>query len=132
MVAPIFLVHHYSTNSRQHCDNYLTHPTNSPKPHPLLSLHSPFTPDLKHCSSTNPILICPLLPTSLPASTPNTIHHSRLSVCLPASLDLTRCLSILSWISACERAVSRDFAFVGAVEISSLRFTILYCIYKFI
>ena len=32
----------------QHCDNYLTHPTkytNSPKPHPLLSLHSSFTPN---------------------------------------------------------------------------------------
>src|SRR6218665_2535058 len=32
----------------------------------------------------------------------NTIHHSRLTVCLPDSLDLTRCLSILFWISACE------------------------------
>src|SRR6218665_1889629 len=33
-------------------------------------------------------------PTSLPVSTPNTIHHSRLTVCLPDFLDLTRCLSI--------------------------------------
>src|SRR6218665_2455177 len=41
-------------------------------------------------------------PTSLPVSTPNTIHHSHLTVCLPDSLDLTRCLSILFWISACE------------------------------
>src|SRR6218665_209371 len=52
------------------------------KPHPLLSLHSSFTPNLKHCSSTNPFMICPLLPTSLPVSTPNTnytIQHSRLT-----------------------------------------------------
>src|SRR6218665_1756916 len=74
----------FGTNSHQHCNNYLTHTMNSPKPHPLLSLHSCFTSNLKHCSSTNPILICPLLPTSLPVSTPNTIHHSRLTVCLPA------------------------------------------------
>src|SRR6218665_35374 len=92
---------------------------NSPKPHLLLSLHSSFTPNLKHCSSTNPILISPLPPTSLPVSTPNTIHHSRLTACLPDSLDLTRCLSILFWISACEYAGSHDFAIVGAVEISS-------------
>src|SRR6218665_2891431 len=76
--------------------------TNSPKPHPLLSLHSSFTPNLNHCSSTSPILICPLLPTPLPVSTPNTIYHNRLTVCLPDSLDLTRCPSILFWISACE------------------------------
>src|SRR6218665_1227888 len=29
--------------------------------------------------------ICPLLPTAFPVSTPNTIHHSLLTVCLPAS-----------------------------------------------
>src|SRR6218665_999205 len=92
----------FGTNSRQLCGNYLTHPTNSPKPQPLLSLHSSFTPNLNHCSSTNPILICPLLPTSLPVSTPNTIHHSLLTVYLPDSLDLTRCLWILFWTSACE------------------------------
>ena len=40
----------------------------------------------------NPILIPPLLPTSLPVSTSNAIHHNRLTVCLPDSLDLTRCL----------------------------------------
>src|SRR6218665_3027309 len=32
---------------------------------------------------------------SLPVSTPSTIHHSRLTVCLPDSLDLDCCLSIL-------------------------------------
>src|SRR6218665_1989852 len=64
-------------------------PTKTPKPHPLLSLHSFLTPNLKHCSSTNPILICPLPFTSLPVSTPNTIHNSRLTVYLPDSLDLT-------------------------------------------
>ena len=36
--------------------------------------------------------------TSLPVSTPNTIHHSRLTVCLPDSLDLDRCLMILFWL----------------------------------
>ena len=56
----------------------------------------------KLCSSANPILIRPLFPISLPVSTPYTIYHSRLTVCLPDSLDLTRCLSILFWISACE------------------------------
>src|SRR6218665_1113948 len=78
--------------------------TNSPKPHPLLSLHSSFIPNSKHCSSTNPFLICPLLPTSSPVSTLNTIHHSRLAVCVYLSdpLDLTRCLSILFWTSVCE------------------------------
>jgi len=69
----------------------------------LLQLfHSSFTPNLKRCFSTNPILIHPLLPTSFPVSTPYTIHHSRMTVCLPDSLDLIRCLSILFWISACE------------------------------
>ena len=62
-----------------------------------------------------------LLPTSLPISIPNTIHHSRLCVCLPDSLDLTRYLSILFWTRACEYAGSHDFAFVDTVEISSLR-----------
>ena len=57
---------------------------------------------IQHYSSTNPIVIHPLLPTSLPVSTPNTIHHSRLTVCLPDSLDLTRCLSTFFWVSACE------------------------------
>jgi len=39
---------------------------------------------------------------SLPVSTPNTIHHSSLTVCLHDSPDLDRCLSILFWLSACE------------------------------
>src|SRR6218665_925406 len=39
----------------------------------------------KHCSSTNPILIHHLLPSSLPVSTPSTVYHSRLTVCLPDS-----------------------------------------------
>src|SRR6218665_2509156 len=33
------------TNSRQHCDKYLTHPTSSLKPLPLPSLHICFTPN---------------------------------------------------------------------------------------
>lgn len=36
-------------------------------------------------------------------------------------MDLTRCLSIFFWTSACQQAGSRNFAFVGAVGISSLR-----------
>ena len=110
-------------NFHQHCDKYLKHPTNLPKPHLLLSLHSSFIPNWKHCSSTNPILIHPILPTSIPVSTPNTIHHSCLTVCLPDSLDLTRCLSILFWKAPMNKLVpmSHDFAFVGAIEISSLR-----------
>src|SRR6218665_949841 len=35
-----------------------------------------------------------ILPTSLPVSTPNTILHSRLTVYLSDSLDLTCCLSV--------------------------------------
>ena len=45
----------------------------------------------------------------------------RYQFCLHDSLDQTRCLSILCWIRACEQAGSRDFAFMAAVEISSLR-----------
>jgi len=29
-------LHNFGTNSCQYCDKYLTHPINSPKPHPLL------------------------------------------------------------------------------------------------
>src|SRR6218665_296452 len=43
---------------------YAVHCIGSPNPYPLLSLHSSFTPNLKHCSSTNPSLTCPLLPPS--------------------------------------------------------------------
>src|SRR6218665_2013334 len=39
---------------------------------------------------------------SLPVSHPNTIHHSRLNVCLIVYLDLNSCLSIVFWLSACE------------------------------
>ena len=51
--------------------------------------HSSFTPNLKHCSSVNPILIHLLLPTSLPSQfqTPSTI--AVWLFCLPDSLDLT-------------------------------------------
>jgi len=41
-----------------------------------------------HCTVhalQNPILIHPLLPFSLPVLTPNTIHHSRLTICLSES-----------------------------------------------
>src|SRR6218665_1843878 len=39
---------------------------------------------------------------SLSVSHPNTIHHSRLSVCLIDYLDPNPCLSIAFWLSACE------------------------------
>jgi len=41
----------------------------------------------QHCSLVNPTLIHPLSHTSLRVSAPNTIHHSRLTVCLTDSLD---------------------------------------------
>ena len=66
------------------------------------------------------ILIYSLPHISLPVSHPNTIHHSRLNVCLIDYLDLNPCQSIVFWLSACEKTGSRDFAFVGAVEILSL------------
>jgi len=68
-------------------DKYLTHPTKSPKLHLSLSLHRSFTRNWKHCFLTNPILNPTLLPAYLSVSTPNTIHLSRLPVCLPDSLD---------------------------------------------
>ena len=65
--------------------------------------------------------IRPLRHTSLPASTTNTSHHSRVTVCLTDSVDLETLSNDFLWLSACEKAGNRDFAFVGAVEISSLR-----------
>ena len=62
----------WNKHSRQHCDKYLTYPTNSPKPYLLLSLHSSFTPNWRHCPSTNPFLLLPVLHTSLPS---NITHH---------------------------------------------------------
>jgi len=64
----------------------------------------------------NAILNHPLPPTSLPVSTPNSIHLSRLTLSI-----LTLCLLILFWIEACAGAGFRVFTFVGAVEISNLR-----------
>ena len=46
------------------------------------SLYRSFTPKWRHCSSTNPILIHPFLPTFLPVSTPNPIAVWLLSACL--------------------------------------------------
>src|SRR6218665_3041856 len=82
-------------------DVYLTHPTNAPKPHPCY-FSQLFHSKLKTMLFKKSYPDCPLLPTSLLVSTPNPIHHSRLIVYLPDSLDLTRCLSILFWTSACE------------------------------
>src|SRR6218665_3395007 len=60
------------------------------------------SPHLFHSKLKTLLLIHRLPHTSLPVSTPSTIHHSRLTVCLPDSLDLDRCASILFWLSACE------------------------------
>src|SRR6218665_2432136 len=63
-------------NSRQHYNNYQTHPINSPRPHPVQSLNSSFTPNLKHCSSISPSLTCPsfsLPPSPFQLQTPSTI-----------------------------------------------------------
>jgi len=46
------------------------------------SFHGSFTPNWKHYSLANPILVHPFPCTSLPVSTPNTIDHSRLSASL--------------------------------------------------
>src|SRR6218665_2176360 len=56
---------------------------------------------------------------------PNTFSRNSfplypLSVCLSYSLNLDLRLSIF-WLSACEQAGCRDFAFVGVVESSSSR-----------
>src|SRR6218665_1991969 len=66
------------------------------------------------------ILIYSLPHISLPVSHPNTIHHSRLNVCLIYYLDLNPCLSIVFWLSACEYTGFFYFAFVGVIEILSL------------
>jgi len=50
------------------------------------------------------------------------MHLSRLTVCQPDFLDLDPLpINLVFEIIACEQAGSRDFAFVGDVEISSLR-----------
>jgi len=91
------------------CCFRISYTTNSPKPHLLLSLHSSFTPNWKHCSLANPILIHPLLPTSLPVSTPNTMHQSHLTVCLPDSLDQRRSPLAASPIPHRVQALSTNF-----------------------
>src|SRR6218665_17513 len=55
---------------------------------PLATSPQLFHSKLKTLLSTNLILICPLPRTSLHVSAPSTIHHSRLTVCLPACLTL--------------------------------------------
>ena len=110
-----------NTPTPQHCDKYLTHPTSSLKSLPLLSPHNSFTPNLKHSASTNPILTHPL-PTSLPVSTLNTIHHGSRTVCLPDSgsdpLPSDFVLDKRLWISWFPR-----FRFFGRCR--NLEFTII-------
>src|SRR6218665_4170164 len=74
----------------------------------------------KQRSSTNPILIHHLLPSSLPVSTPSTVYHSRLTVCLPDSgfdpLPIDFVWNKRLWIIWFPRLC--DITFVGAAEIS--------------
>src|SRR6218665_1167721 len=81
------------------------------------------TPSLKRCSSTNPIVICPLLHTALPVSTSNTIHHSHLTVCLPDSRSESDPLHAYRFCfgQANVNKLVPATSFAGAVEISSLR-----------
>jgi len=81
----------FGTNSRQHCDKYLTHPTNSPKPHLLQSLHSSFTPNWKHCSLANPIqfILFFISPSPPQLQTPSTI-----------AIWLSACLTLWIWPDA--------------------------------
>src|SRR6218665_3613810 len=99
--------------------------TPSPNPTPKcfwLRLHSILKVFLTHgmmAACLRDILIYSLPRISI-SSHPNTIHHSRLNVCLIDYVDLNPCLSIVFWLSACEYTGSCDFAFEGAVEILSL------------
>ena len=71
---------------------------------PILRAHSYRSPCHLFHSELKTLLFSKSDPDSLsspylpPVSTPSTIHHSRLTVCLPDSLDLDRCLSILFWL----------------------------------
>src|SRR6218665_13576 len=75
--CPAFMEHTLASIAK-----ILTHPTNSPNPHLLLSLHSSFTPNLglKHCPSTNPAY-----PDSSPSYLPprfNSKRHPPQTICL--------------------------------------------------
>ena len=84
-------------------------------------------------SSTNPILIHPLLPTSIPVSTPNTIHHSRLTVCppdsesdpLPIDFVLDKRLMWISWfprLRFCGLCRNLEFTITITITMSGFRF----------
>ena len=68
-------------------DKYPIHSTNSPKPHLSISLNRSSAQNWKHCFFTNPIPIPSPPLTSLAIPTLNIIRISRLTVCLPNSLD---------------------------------------------
>ena len=112
------------------CYGGVVNPTSSLKPLPLPSLHISFTPNWKHCSLANPILIHCFPHTSLPVSTPSTIHHSRLTVCLPAWLSGSWPLPIdfvlvkrlwISWfLRFCGRSWNQEFTITMYMWIPSL------------
>src|SRR6218665_224676 len=79
---------------------YLTHPTTQTSP--LAISPQLFPSKLKTLLVRKSYLDSSFSPYLPPVSTPSTNHHSHLTVCLPDSLDLDRCLSILFWLSACE------------------------------
>src|SRR6218665_1748489 len=69
----------------------------------------------------------PLPPTSLPVSTPNIIHHRRLTVFPSDSLGLTRCYRFCFGLAPVNKLVPATLLFLGAVEISSLRLRLRSC-----
>src|SRR6218665_1310826 len=90
--------------------NNMTHLTNSPKPQLLLL-------DLPRSTLFKPKT--PLFNKSYPDSSSSPCLPSRLNSKHHPALSSWICISILFWIRACETTGSRDFDFVGAVEISS-------------
>src|SRR6218665_2229179 len=83
IVQPTWLSRLFGTNSCQHCDNYLTHPTNSPKPHPcyLLTALSLQTENTAPQQILSRCVLFSLPPSSYQLQTPSTI-----AVCLSTCL----------------------------------------------
>ena len=91
-----------------------------------------FTPNWKNCSSTNPTLIHPLLPTSPSVSTPNTIHDSRLTLWLPDSLGSgpPAYRFYFEYASVIKLVPATSLSRVLQKESSRLRFTIMMVLFR--
>src|SRR6218665_1517935 len=89
-----------------------------------------FHSKLKTLLFNNHILINPFLPTFLPISTPNTIHHSHLTICLPDSgshplpidfvLDKRLCLSWFLQLRFCGCCRNLEFTITIRVAQDSI------------